>query len=74
MAVVIAERNQLPFVKKEMMHIAGKVPPTKLYRAPSRRPALRSSISPFRHLQLAQPRGFQRDAGYPRLFRSWSGE
>jgi L-lactate dehydrogenase complex protein LldF len=72
---VIAERNQLPFVKKEMMRIAGKVlADPKLYRAAISAAGLAIEHLPrFAIYNWLNPWGFQREMpDTPRqTFRSW---
>jgi L-lactate dehydrogenase complex protein LldF len=72
---IIAERNQLPFVKKEMMRIAGKVlSDPKLYRAAISAAGLAIEHLPrFAIYNWLNPWGYQREVpDAPRhSFRSW---
>ena len=72
---IIAERNQLPFVKKEMMRIAGKVlSDPKLYRAAISATGLVIDRLPrFAIYNWLNPWGYQREVPAPprQTFRSW---
>jgi L-lactate dehydrogenase complex protein LldF len=72
---IIAERNQLPFVKKEMMRIAGKVlAEPRLYRAAISATGLAIEHLPrFAIYNWLNPWGRQRQVPEPprQTFRSW---